>query len=84
MLSPSYVTHIVIQILLGTLTPIILLAITQMVRLAEVRRKVIYATAGLSDTHRHLRHALERRDRRSALLQELPRIHDLQAGICGG
>ena len=55
MLSPSYVTHIVIQILLGTLTPIILLAITQMVRLAEVRRKVIYATAGLSDTHRHLR-----------------------------
>ena len=41
-----YFPHIVIQILLGTLTPIILLAITQVVRLTEVQRKVIYATAG--------------------------------------
>jgi Ni/Fe-hydrogenase subunit HybB-like protein len=40
-----YFPHIVIQILLGTLTPIILLAITQVVRLTETRRKVIYASA---------------------------------------
>jgi Ni/Fe-hydrogenase subunit HybB-like protein len=41
-----YFPHIVIQILLGTLTPIILLAITQVVRLSEERRKITYATAG--------------------------------------
>jgi Ni/Fe-hydrogenase subunit HybB-like protein len=41
-----YFPHIVIQILLGTLTPIILLAITQVVRLTETQRKVIYASAG--------------------------------------
>jgi Ni/Fe-hydrogenase subunit HybB-like protein len=41
-----YFPHIVIQILLGTLTPIILLAITQVVRLTEAQRKVTYATAG--------------------------------------
>ncbi|HVP54205.1 MAG TPA: NrfD/PsrC family molybdoenzyme membrane anchor subunit [Candidatus Eisenbacteria bacterium] len=41
-----YLPHIVIQILLGTLTPIILLAITQVVRLSEVKRRLIYALAG--------------------------------------
>ena len=41
-----YFPHIVIQILLGTLTPIILLAITQVVRLTEAQRKVTYAAAG--------------------------------------
>jgi Ni/Fe-hydrogenase subunit HybB-like protein len=41
-----YFPHIVIQILMGTLTPIILLAITQVVRLTEAQRKVLYATAG--------------------------------------
>jgi Ni/Fe-hydrogenase subunit HybB-like protein len=41
-----YFPHIVIQILLGTLTPIILLAITQVVKLTEAQRKVTYATAG--------------------------------------
>ena len=41
-----YFPHIVIQILLGTLTPIILLAITQVARLTEAQRRVIYATAG--------------------------------------
>jgi Ni/Fe-hydrogenase subunit HybB-like protein len=41
-----YFPHIVIQILLGTLTPIILLAITQVVHLSEERRKITYATAG--------------------------------------
>jgi len=41
-----YFPHIVIQILLGTLTPIVLLALTQVVRLNEVRRKRIYGLAG--------------------------------------
>jgi Ni/Fe-hydrogenase subunit HybB-like protein len=41
-----YIPHIVIQIFLGTLTPIILLGITQVVHLPEVVRKRMYATAG--------------------------------------
>ncbi len=41
-----YVSHIVIQILLGTVTPIALLALTQVVRLGEMTRKRIYALAG--------------------------------------
>jgi Ni/Fe-hydrogenase subunit HybB-like protein len=41
-----FIPHIVIQIMLGTLTPIILLGITQVVRLPEIARKRIYAVAG--------------------------------------
>jgi len=41
-----YIPHIVIQICLGTLTPIILLGITQVVKLPEFVRKRIYAVAG--------------------------------------
>jgi len=41
-----YFPHIVIQILLGTLTPILLLAATQVLPLKEVRRKLIYGLAG--------------------------------------
>jgi Ni/Fe-hydrogenase subunit HybB-like protein len=41
-----YFPHIVIQILLGTLTPILLLAATQVLPLHEVRRKLIYGVAG--------------------------------------
>ncbi len=41
-----YFPHIVIQILLGTLTPILLLAFTQMVPLSEAKRKLIYSVAG--------------------------------------
>jgi len=41
-----YVSHIVVQILLGTVTPIVLLALTQVLRLGEMARKRIYALAG--------------------------------------
>jgi len=41
-----YIPHIVIQILIGTLTPIILLAITQVVRMTAAKRKVMYSLAG--------------------------------------
>jgi Ni/Fe-hydrogenase subunit HybB-like protein len=41
-----YIPHIVIQILLGTLTPIVLLALTQVVRLTESKRKAVYSFAG--------------------------------------
>ena len=39
-------SHIVVQILLGTVTPIALLALTQVVRLGEMTRKRIYVLAG--------------------------------------
>ncbi|MGA7558081.1 MAG: NrfD/PsrC family molybdoenzyme membrane anchor subunit [Terriglobales bacterium] len=41
-----YMSHIVIQILLGTVTPIALLFLTQVLRLGEMARKRIYALAG--------------------------------------
>jgi Ni/Fe-hydrogenase subunit HybB-like protein len=42
-----YVPHIVVQIVLGTLVPIALLALTQLVNLTEAARRGIYATAGV-------------------------------------
>jgi Ni/Fe-hydrogenase subunit HybB-like protein len=41
-----YFPHVVIQIFIGTLTPLILLFLTQVVKLPEVLRKRIYATSG--------------------------------------
>ncbi len=41
-----YFPHIVIQILLGTVTPILVLAATQVLRLGENRRKFAYGVAG--------------------------------------
>jgi predicted membrane protein len=41
-----YFSHIVIQIFLGTLTPLILLFLTQVVKLPEIVRKRMYATSG--------------------------------------
>ena len=42
-----YFSHIVVQICLGTVIPLILLATTQMVKLPEIARKRMYATAGI-------------------------------------
>jgi predicted membrane protein len=41
-----YMSHIVVQIVLGTVAPIALLALTQVLRLGEMARKRIYALAG--------------------------------------
>ena len=41
-----YFSHIVVQICLGTLVPLILLAITQVLKLPEIVRKRMYAIAG--------------------------------------
>ena len=41
-----YVSHIVVQILLGTIVPIVLLGLTQVLRLGEMTRKRIYVLAG--------------------------------------
>jgi Ni/Fe-hydrogenase subunit HybB-like protein len=44
--SKLYVSQIVIQILLGTVLPIALLALTQVVKLPEIARKRVYTLAG--------------------------------------
>jgi Ni/Fe-hydrogenase subunit HybB-like protein len=41
-----YFSHIVVQICLGTITPIVLLGLTQVVKLPEIARKRIYSVAG--------------------------------------
>jgi Ni/Fe-hydrogenase subunit HybB-like protein len=41
-----YMSHIVVQIVLGTVTPIALLALTQVLKLGEMTRKRIYALSG--------------------------------------
>src|ERR1035437_4836874 len=41
-----YMSHIVVQIVLGTVTPILLLALTQVLKLGEMARKQIYVVAG--------------------------------------
>jgi Ni/Fe-hydrogenase subunit HybB-like protein len=41
-----YMSHIVVQIILGTVTPIALLALTQVLKLTESARKRIYVLAG--------------------------------------
>ena len=73
-----FIPHIVIQILLGTLVPIVMLGLTQVVKLPEIVRKRIYSTAGCADAGWHLCHALECGDRRAVVLKEFSRIHDLQ------
>jgi Ni/Fe-hydrogenase subunit HybB-like protein len=42
-----YFSHIVVQIVMGTLVPLILLGITQVAKLHDVARKRMYATAGV-------------------------------------
>jgi Ni/Fe-hydrogenase subunit HybB-like protein len=42
-----FVSQIVLQIFLGTLTPLLLLALTQLLKFAEPIRKRIYATAAI-------------------------------------
>jgi Ni/Fe-hydrogenase subunit HybB-like protein len=42
-----YFSQIVLQILLGTVTPLALLAITQLIKLPEITRKRIYSVAGV-------------------------------------
>jgi Ni/Fe-hydrogenase subunit HybB-like protein len=41
-----WVSQVIVQILLGTVTPIVLLGLTQVVRLSDITRKRIYGLAG--------------------------------------
>ena len=45
--SRLYFSHIVVQIVLGTLVPLLLLGSAQLFKLTEARRKLVYALSGL-------------------------------------
>ena len=77
-----FTSQIVLQIGLGTLVPIALLGLTQLLRLRDRTRVRIYVTRRRPDAGRHFCDALERRHRRAALFEELPRLHDVQDGLC--
>ncbi len=88
--SKLFFSQIVVQILVGTLLPLGLLFLTQVVKLAEVVRKRIYVFCGSLILDQRLRHALERGDRRPVVLKELSWVHHLQDGpgdegrlVCG-
>jgi len=76
-----FTSQIVLQIILGTLVPLVLLGLSQLVTFREKTRRALYVLAGSLTLMGHLCHAVERGDRRTALLEELPRVHDLQDGI---
>ncbi len=75
-----YFSQIVLQIFVGTLVPLLLLFLTQVVKLPEIARKRILRSFRLPDPDQRLCHALERGDRRPAFLKELSWVHHLQNG----
>ena len=64
-----YIPHIVIQICLGTLTPLILLGIRQVVKMPENVRKRMYTGSRVPGTGRHFCDAMECCDRRTTFSQ---------------
>ena len=75
-----FFSQIVLQICLGTLLPLVLLFLVQVVKLHGDRAQAHLRSLRLPDPDQRLRHALERGDRRAVVLQELSRLHHLQNG----
>ena len=75
-----WTSQVIVQILLGTVTPIALLGPPNS-SLSPSRTAAHLRPCGMPHCHWNFRYALERGDRRPALLQELPRIHQLQDGF---
>jgi hypothetical protein len=73
--------HIVIQILLGSLTPILLACGHAGAAHDRSPSQSHLQHRQRPDADRHLRHALEGSDRRTALLQKLCRIHPYKMGF---
>lgn len=42
-----YTSQVVVQIIAGTVVPLLLLALTQVLRMSDARRRLVYATAGV-------------------------------------
>jgi Ni/Fe-hydrogenase subunit HybB-like protein len=76
-----YFSHILLQIVLGTLLPLALLAYTQLFRPWRGPSQIHLFAGRCSYPDRDLCNALECRHRRTTVFQELPRLHHLQNGI---
>ena len=77
-------SQVILQICLGTLVPAGAARRQPVVEVlggCAARRCIMIGLA--ADPDWHLRHALERGDRRPIVLQELPRVHHLQGGVRG-
>ena len=70
-------SQVILQILLGTLVPLALLAANQLFRILRGAAQGDVHGRRRPDPDRDLRHALERGDRRATVLEELSRLHHL-------
>ena len=76
-----WMSQVIVQILLGTVAPIALLGLTQVLEADRHAPQTDVRSGRMSDGDRHFCYALECRHRWPALFQEFPRIHDIQDGF---
>jgi Ni/Fe-hydrogenase subunit HybB-like protein len=74
-------SQVILQICVGTLLPLALLAANQLWRFSESRRKAMYLAASLLTMMGIF--AMRCGDRRPVILQEFPRVHHLQSRLRG-
>ena len=74
-------SHVILQIGLGTLIPLALLAANQLWKFSEAKRQGDVRDGMFADHDRDLRHALEYRHRRPVILQEFPGLYHLQSRL---
>ena len=76
-----FTSQIVLQIIVGTLVPLAILGAGAGDPPGRADASMALRHGRLAGHRRHLRDALERGHRRTALLEELPRLHHLQDGL---
>ena len=76
-----WTSQVIIQILLGTVTPIAMLGLMQVLNLTDSSAQTDLHRGRVFDRNRYFCHALERGDRWPAFLQEFSRLHHLQDGL---
>ena len=76
-----WVSQVILQIILGTLVPLALLAANQLWRFSEARRKAMYLTAGVLTLVGIFAMRWNVVIGGPTVLQELPGIHHLQNGV---
>ena len=79
--SRLWVSQVIVQILLGTVLPIAMIGLLQLLKLSENAPQADLRPGRRPDLGGYFCHALERRDRRTAFLQEFSWVHDLQNGL---
>ncbi len=72
-----FLSLVVLQILLGMLLPLAVMAVIRVFKLQEEVRKLLYFVCGVAHPARDLQHPVECGDRRPALLEELPGVDHL-------